>query len=104
MSQKVVIRYKTRKDYCHCCGHKLDSPKISGIKEFEFNKENAVYWGGEEWKFAAEDQDYLQQLIQEFVYETISFYATSSYEKLLIENSEFENVKKLILSEVITNK
>lgn len=41
-------------------------------------------------------------IIREYVYETISFFATSSYDRIIIEDSEFEKVKQFILNEIIS--
>lgn len=99
---KVTVEYKTQKQYCHCCGQKLEELKISEVREFYFSKENFLEWlPQEDWIMEAECDDELLEMVEEFVCETISFFATSSDVTILIDNSEFEKVKKFVLEKVI---
>lgn len=100
MDKKVVVEYKTKQDFCQCCNQKIPEPKTSTSREFEFNKKNAIHWLGNDWK-DIEDEEELDELVEEYVYSTISFFATSSDAKLLIDKNEIEKVKKFILEEVI---
>lgn len=94
MESTVIINYKTRKDYCHCCEQKLPNAKTSGNREFVISKDDVM--GSRDWKEVLEFEDDFQSIVEEYIYETISFFATNSYEKIFIENSEFEKVKQLI--------
>ncbi|MDF2902387.1 MAG: hypothetical protein K0S25_25 [Bacillus sp. (in: firmicutes)] len=94
----VVIEYRTRKDYCHCCDQKLSNPKISEIREFEFNKDNLLSWG--DWKDIAEFEEDLRECVRDYVCETISFFATNSSEKLIISPSEFGKVQQFVLNTI----
>jgi hypothetical protein len=101
MNQTVVVEYKTRKDYCQCCDQKLPNPKVSEIREFEFNKENLKSWT--DWKEVAEFEEDLKDIVIEYVCETIRFFAMSSDDRLLIGDSEFDKVRKFILEVVKEN-
>lgn len=102
MSQIVTVKYRTQKIYCNCCGHKLEKPEVSHEREFDFSKNSCLEWLEQEhWRTEAEYPDELLDIIQEFVYETIHFFATSSDSKLLIDSSELEKVKKFILEEIV---
>jgi hypothetical protein len=101
MSDKVTIEYKTMQTYCHCCEQLLPNPQTSVTREFNLSKENILQWT-EYWKEIAEaSEDELEDVISELVYETIRFFAVSSYDKVIIESGEFDKVKKFILKEVI---
>lgn len=99
MNRTIIIEYKMREDYCQCCNQKLPDSKISGIRELEISKENLMEHFGD-LKGLMEFEEDLEEIISEFVYETISFFATNSYENIIIENSEFDKVKQFILKEV----
>jgi hypothetical protein len=101
MDKIITVQYQIRKDYCNCCGHKLEKPQISQTREFDFSKGDCLEWLSEDnWKVEVNYEDEFNEIIREFIYETISFFATSSDTKILIENSEFEKVKKFILEEI----
>lgn len=99
MDQTVIVKYQTRIEYCQCCEQKLPNTKISDIREFEFSKENLMSWT--DWREVAEFEEDLDAIVQEYVYETISFFATSSGTKILIDDNEFEKVKEFILKEIV---
>ncbi|MFL1672595.1 hypothetical protein [Paenibacillus dendritiformis] len=97
--QIVVVKYKSEKRYCSCCNQKLPKAETSKIREFEFSKENALNWVN--WNDVMEYPEDMESLVLDFIYETISFYATNSGEKIIIEDSEVEKVKEFILCEVV---
>lgn len=102
MDQFITVQYRTRKDCCSCCGQELKRPQISQIKKFNFSKDICLEWMDKEsWRIEKGDEDEFQLIVEEFVYETIDFFAISLDAKILIDDSEFEKVKKFILNEVI---
>lgn len=104
MSEKVKVEYRTEQSHCSCCGHKLEKPKTSGIREFYFSKDNCTDWLEQEnWRYEAKYSEAFQQMVEEFIYDTISFFATSPYERIRMEKSEIEKVKQMILKEVIAS-
>ena len=100
MNSTIDINYRTRKEYCQCCNQKLPNVKTSEIKEFEFDKD--ILKTAVNWEEFAEFEEDLQDIIREYIYETISFFATRSDERLIIDNKEFEKVKQFIYDEVIS--
>lgn len=98
-NQTIVVKYKTQKHYCSCCDQKLPNPKVSKEMEFEISKEGAMSWTN--WHDYAEYPEDMESAVPEFVHEIISFHATNSYEKLIIEDSEVERVKEFILRAVV---
>ena len=102
MDKTITVKYRTKKTYCNCCGQEIENAKTSDVREFNFDKEDCLTWLSQEgWEVEATCEDGFQDLIREFVYETISFFATSSDTKIIIEDSEFEKMKKFVLEEVV---
>lgn len=96
----IIVEYRTQNKYCPCCQQKLEKAKVSKAKTMEFSKETALSWA--EWKEISEYPEDMENLVPEYVHETISFFATDSHEKIIVEDSEIEKVKTWILSEVVT--
>lgn len=102
MKEIVTVKYKTKRNHCNCCGQELMKPETSHEREFRISKESCLEWlDKEDWKTETEDASEFQGITEEFVYETISFFATRSDTELLIDNSEIEKVKQFILDKVI---
>lgn len=102
MDKKVRVEYKTQQNHCSCCGHKLENPKTSEVRGFYISKDDCyAYLSEEYWKTEAENDVELEIMVEEFVHETIDFFAISSHEVTLIEKSEIEKVKQFILENVI---
>lgn len=93
----VIVKYQTETSYCSCCDQKLPVPKTSKVKEYRFDKERAMRWV--DWNEVVEYPEDVEKMVPEFVYETIGFYAADSFAKVIIEPSEIEKVKELILRE-----
>jgi hypothetical protein len=102
LSEKVVVEYKTKKTFCHCCGQTIENPKTSQARSFSFTRNDCLEWLDQEyWNSEAEDEGELNRLVDEFVYDTIDFFATSSDEMVIVEKDELEKVKAFILKEVV---
>jgi hypothetical protein len=99
LSDSVVVKYKTRREYCPCCNQKLLTPKTSEIKEFEFTKESINNWVN--WKAIIANDDDFDSVVNDFIYETIDFFATTE-DKFFIDKSEVEKIKKFILNDLST--
>jgi hypothetical protein len=99
MEKIISIKYRRQKFYCQCCEQKLPKPKTSDVKEFEFDTKHIADWA--DWKDIAEFEEDLQACVEEYVYDTIRFFATSSDEKILIEPSEIDKMKQFILNNVV---
>lgn len=102
-NSSVTVRYRTKKTYCNCCGQTVKDASPSPVREFEFTKEGFSNYG-ENWGDYLEYEEDLQQVVPEYVYETISFFATSSDDKIIIEHSEIEKVIEFIRREFKTGK
>jgi len=100
MSEKsVVVTYQTQQTYCRCCNQSLAQEKVSAPMQIAITKETALSWS--EWNDIVDYPEDLDGIVYEFVRETIYFYSATSYEKLLIDDAEYEKVKEFILKEVV---
>lgn len=97
----IVVEYKTQKQYCPCCHQKLEKAEVSKVRTMVFDKKTALSFAP--WKEIAECPEEVEDIVPEYVYETISFFATNSNEKIIVEENEIEKVKAWILSDVISN-
>ena len=98
MEEIITVNYQTRKDYCNCCEQKLPNAKISEMKEFDFDKKSLMSWG--DWNELAQYDDDLNDCVEQYVCETIGFFAESSTERILVNESELVKVKEFILKEL----
>ncbi|MFK7678651.1 hypothetical protein ACI3ER_11475 [Bacillus sp. Wb] len=98
MSEIIAIKYKTRKDYCSCCDQPIKDAKTSDFKEFDFSKEKLINW--QDWRQYKEFKEDIQEMVQEYAFETISFFATSSDERVFIEQPELNKLVNFILEQV----
>lgn len=91
----VVVKYKTVKTYCSCCYQKLPDPKVSKEREFIISKDDVLNWA--EWEEIVKYPEDVERMIPEYVHETISFHATGSEERIIVEQGELDRVKEFIL-------
>ncbi len=99
MNETIVISYTTVRDHCSCCQQKLPKPITNKVNQFEFSKCSASSWT--DWDAYAEYPEDLESIVPEYVYETLRFFAVSSYDKLIVEDSEIQKVKKWLQKHVI---
>ncbi|SEH78070.1 hypothetical protein SAMN05192559_10479 [Halobacillus karajensis] len=98
--KEVTVNYQTVRDTCTCCHQKLQQEE-KNERKFSFSKEDFLNWGSwEHWKFCQEDEDILRESIEEFVCETIRFFALNMDTRLSVGNSELEKVEKFFKEEV----
>ncbi|WP_099301955.1 hypothetical protein [Bacillus sp. Marseille-P3800] len=90
----LTLEYRTKWDVCQCCDQRLPAEKSSNVREFDFHEENILDWGN--WRDFMEDEEEFSEMVQEYVVNTIDFFATSSDEKILIEESEFNKMEEFI--------
>lgn len=98
MSDVITVKYKTRKDYCHCCDQYIKNAKTSDFKEFDFCKEKIMEW--QDWTEFKEYKEDVEEIVSEYAYETISFFATSSDEKVFIDKSQLSKLINFVLGQV----
>ncbi|WP_211749903.1 hypothetical protein [Paenibacillus sp. Marseille-Q4541] len=97
----ITVEFKTERTYCSCCRQKLEKVEVSKVRTMEFDKETALSWAP--WPEIVEYPEDMERSVPEYVHETIDFFATSSYERIIVENSEIEKVKQWIINDVASN-
>lgn len=95
----VTVEYTTQTLYCSCCNQPLKEAKVSEVQKALFTVETAESWS-DAWPEIVKYPEDMDDIIADFVYETISFWAVDSNRRILIEDGEYEKVKQLILSEI----
>lgn len=92
--KSVTVEYKTKKSYCDCCGQEVANPRVSDLREYVISEELVRGWG--DFKFIIEHEDDLNDMVEEFVYETISFFTVGSGAQIVIENDQLDKVKGFV--------
>ena len=95
---KITINYKIHKDICHCCHQELPEPEAIKDMDFTFSKRNMMDYAP--WEDIVEIDEEFDEIVEEFVYDTIRFFAMSSDDKLVVKPTELTKVKKFILKSV----
>lgn len=98
----VVVGYQTKQTDCGCCGQPLPEEKKSEIREFEITENDLEDWG--DWEDIVKFDDEMHGIVDEFVHETISFFATTSDEVVTVEDNEIRKVRQFILESVKETK
>lgn len=99
MSEKITVKYKTRKGHCSCCGQDIKDVKTSDYKEFYFSKRELINFTS--WKEYEWDKEDVQEMMEEHAYDAISFFAEDSGNKIMIEQSEIDKLVDYVWDEVI---
>lgn len=99
-ADKITVKYQVQKEYCSCCGREFDDKEqLSDFREFNISLSNLLSWT--DWKEElSEPQDYVREIIEQFIYETISFFALSSNEVLHVPKEEWARVIEFILNKL----
>lgn len=99
-TEAIAVKYQVRKEYCSCCGRGFeDKEQLSDFREFNIALSNLLSWTN--WKSELEEpEDYVREIIEEFVYETITFFALSSNENLYVPKEEQDRVTEIIFNKL----
>ncbi len=60
-------------------------------------------WDYAPWEEIVEDGDEFDIIADEFVHETINFFAASMMDKVIVSNKDIKKVKQFILNELSNN-
>lgn len=93
----ITVKYHTLKSRCTCCNQKLPVAETIN-KEIVIDKETAYCWT--DWDDV--DPEDVESMVPDFVYDTISFYASNLFEDFTVEDGELERVKEFFLREIVT--
>lgn len=98
MSEVITIKYKTRKEYCPCCEQRIENAETSDFKEFDFSKEKLL--GMQDWEHYKEFKEDVQEVVTEYAFNTISFFATSSDETVFIDQPELDKLVNFVFEQI----
>lgn len=99
---KIIVNYVTKQSHCSCCEQRLLQIKTSKVKQFTIRPEDVTDWADREaWQSSSECADEMEQMVNEFVNEIISFHAEDMFSEIVIENIELVNLKEFIVREVL---
>lgn len=109
-SNKIVfVKYQTRKESCTCCGRGFEEADFGEERQYEISIDNVLNWA--DWDLDEADEDMLAaceedtpQIVEEYIYDTINFYALKSNEILRVQPSELQKVKDLVLQQIKKRK
>lgn len=97
----VTIQYQISKEFCSCCGHELEK-SLSEVREFDIILNNIIQYAN--WQnIDAEDinMDEVSEMVGEYIYDTITFFAVSSNDRLHLGEGEEEKVSKMLYERLI---
>lgn len=92
----ITVKYQTSKEYCSCCSREFEIPELGEIREFDITLKGFFEWT--DWTDETEtyDED-IPDVVEEFLFNTISFFALNQNENLKFCEGEIEKVTKLVL-------
>ena len=97
----IIVKYRKKQNECKCCGRPFTENEFGELRLFEVTMKGLFEWA--DWR---EDDleiihlEDLDQMVSEWLYDTISFYACGMEDSLLIDKSEGERIVPIVKSEV----
>lgn len=95
---KIIVKYQIQKEFCRCCNRDLDDAEIGEVREFDFYlkqlKEDV------EWNLYDEECE-LDEVIRDYVYETIDFYAVNTYDRLILPKEELNKISEHVKNNLL---
>lgn len=108
-TKMVMVKYQTKKESCVCCGRGYEEGDFSEEREFEISLDNVLNWAN--WNLDESEEDFLDayiedtpQIAEEYIYDTINFYALKSNEILRVQPKDIKKVTDLVLEQIINKK
>lgn len=93
---KITVKYQTRRHSCHCCEQVLVTPETSEVREFDFYLEDVKEWT--DWSYHVTHQEQLRESADNYVCETISFFAADSEDFILLGEGELDKFVQYIIT------
>lgn len=98
IDDRITVKYQTQKEFCRCCDRELEDVEVSEMREFDFYlkqlKEDI------NWKLYDEECE-LDEVIRDYVYETIDFYAVNTYDRLILPKEELNKILEYVKSNLL---
>ena len=95
IDDNIVVKYQTYKEYCSCCSREFEKKELSEIKEFNIIIKKIFEWAG----WSTKDDIYEEEIsltIEEYLYNTISFYALDGNDELHLSEDEIKKIEALV--------
>ena len=90
----IVVKYQKAKTECRCCGRSFEKIEYGEEKEFEVTLQNIFQWA--HWNTAEDVYEDLEESIEEYLWDTIHFYACGVEDKLLINQEDLKAVVQMV--------
>lgn len=102
ITEKIIVKYQTYEEYCSCCGREFEEEELGAIREFDIRIQDIFEWA--QW-YSAEDiyEEEIESTIDEYIYDTIRFYALESNEDLKLCEGELKKVIEKVLLKIKNN-
>lgn len=97
--ESISVPFKVSKESCPCCGRDFDDIQEGEAKQFLVSMEEIFTY----MNWSAGDEIYEEDMVEsvdEYLYNTIRFYALKSDETLQIERNEVEKVIAMVKEEI----
>lgn len=95
INENVVVKYQIYKEYCSCCGRDFEERELGQFNEFDFTLKNLfdwALWGSKDDIY----EDEITETVEEYLYDTIRFYALNGNDELHIEADEIKRIEKMV--------
>jgi len=95
----IVVKYQKAKTECRCCGRSFEKIEYGEEKEFEVTLQNFFHWAHWETVDDIYDEE-LSEIVEEYLWDTIHFYACGTEDKLLINQEDIKVVVQKVKDEI----
>ena len=85
--KQIIVRYQTAKTECRCCGRPFEKIEDGEEKNFKVTLQKFFKWAHWETFDDIYDEE-LNKMVEEYLWDTIHFYACGSEDKLLINQED----------------
>ncbi|KGR88417.1 hypothetical protein [Lysinibacillus odysseyi] len=99
--EPIIVKYRKKQNECKCCGRPFTESEFGELREFEVTMKKFFEWTN--WSKEDLKDVYLEdldQMVSEWLYDTINFYACDMEDVLLIDKSEGKRIVQIVKSEV----
>ena len=99
-NKPIIVKYTKAKTECRCCGRSFENPEYGEEKEFEITLQNVFHWA--QWREVEDiyDED-LEQMVEEYLWDTIHFYACDTEDKLQINEDDVKTIIQMVKATVL---
>lgn len=98
--ETITVKFQTAEEECHCCGTFFEKLEYGEIREFDITLKALFEYAG--WEKALDNfyPEESEQVVDEYLCETIRFYAARHTERVRLCEGELSRVNQLVLDEI----